>query len=269
VLYVTVIAYTRNYVTQDQLGRAYRALGHTSTAPNWSATLLIDPNLRMTWACRVLEAPGPDDDVPPRQVWHVIAEAGELDWPPLRPETDIWPVLLAKDPPPTGERAESAAVMYGKSVEEMHRDNLRRHYLGPAHIGTIKRNPTDVNFDPVVRDWAVTARELAEFVDTHRPPKLTSEQRVMEQGVQLAELEKAVATTKLSMARMMRNAARDQGDRLRRGFKSDLSRWSGMSRPTVDAWLSDAGCCEGVVPSESATPHPHQGHSIEIEEQPR
>ncbi|GGR54405.1 hypothetical protein GCM10015536_69740 [Streptomyces griseomycini] len=247
--YMTEIAYTANYVTQEQLQRAYARLGHTSPTPKWAATLLIRPSLTMAWACPVL-ASDRTEEHPALYDWHVIAEAGELDWPPLRPEEDIWPALLAKDPLPTGERAERQAAMLGQTVEEMHHAALRRHYLSDAHIGGMKRNKTDVNFDPVVRDWDVTARELAQFLDTHRPPKLTAEQRVMVQGVRLAELEAQVADAKDSLGQLMRNAAREQGERLRRGFKADMTAWSGKSRPTVDAWLADAGCCEGPVPDE-------------------
>ncbi|WP_329317288.1 hypothetical protein OG723_44625 (plasmid) [Streptomyces sp. NBC_01278] len=103
------------------------------------------------------------------------------------------------------------------------------------------------------------ARELVTFIDSHRPPKLTAEQRVMSQGVRLSQLEAELENTKASLARLMRNAARDQGERPRRGFKSDLSRWAGVSRPTVDAWLNDGECCEGAVPDEDDTVH--QGHT--------
>ncbi|MDI3101992.1 hypothetical protein QJ054_33700 [Streptomyces sp. AN-3] len=254
---MTAIAYTANYVTQLQLRRAYERLGHTSTAPEWSATLLIRDTLTMAWACPVLAPPAELEEYPARHYWHVIAEAGELDWPPLKPESEIWPALLNKEPVPSGEQAERAAAMWGKTVEEAHRDALRRHYLSDAHIGGMKRNKTDVNFDPLVRDWDVTARELAAFIDTHRPPKLTTEQRVMVQGVRLAQLEAQVESTKDSLGRLMRNAARDQGEKLRRGFKTDMSAWSGKSRPTVDAWLADGGCCEGAVPEEDGAALDH------------
>ncbi|MGW7356230.1 hypothetical protein ACWGI0_06030 [Streptomyces sp. NPDC054802] len=151
------------------------------------------------------------------------------------------------------------------SVEEWHHEQLRHHYLSSVHIGGGKRNPTDVNFDPLVRDWDATAREFADFIDAHRPPKLTSEQRVMAQGVHLAKLEAEIASTKASLGHLMRNARRDQGAKLRRGFKSDMSRWSGVSRPTVDAWLSGGGCCEGSVPDEDG--NTYLGHTDEIEEQ--
>jgi hypothetical protein len=260
--YVTRIEYTRNYVTQVELSRAYQRLGHTSTAPAWSAVLLIDIGLTMSWACPVLHPPEVREQYPAGHEWHVIAEAGELDWPPLRPEEEIWSALLKRQPVPTGDLAQRQARFLGKTVEEMHRDHLRQHFLSDSHIGGMKRNPTDVNFDPLVRDWDVTARELADFIDSHRPPKLTAEQRVMAQGVRLAELEAAVASTKASLGHLMRNAARDQGERPRRGFKSDMSRWGGVSRPTVDAWLSDGGCCEGAVPDEDGTTHPSHTHTI-------
>ncbi|WP_331726368.1 hypothetical protein [Streptomyces sp. NBC_00470] len=262
---MTVIEYSANYVTQAELRRAYQRLGHTPRpAPDWSATLLIDDGLWLRWVCPVLDPVAPEDEDPtPHRRWHVIAEAGELDWPPLKPEAEAWEALLREHPVPTGERAERQAHMLGKSIEEMHHDYLRRHYLSDAHIGRSKRNKSDVNFSPLVRDWAATARELAEFLDTHRPPKLTAEQRVMSQGVRLAELEYQAAMTKASLARLMRNAARAQGERLRHGFKVDLSRWGGVSRPTVDAWLSDGGCCEGAVPDTDGTPHPQHTHHEE------
>ncbi|MGW8558148.1 hypothetical protein [Streptomyces tubercidicus] len=266
---MTEIAYTRNYVTQEHLGRAYRRLGHTSTAPMWSATLLIRPGLTMAWACRLLEDEELREDSPARHGWHVIAEAGELDWPPLRDEAEIWPALLAKHPVPSGPQAERQAEMYGESIEEMHRSQLRRHYLGDAHIGKIKRNPIDINFDPIVRDWDASARELAAFIDAHRPPKLTADQRVMEQGVRLVELEAAVENTKIGLARLMRNARRDQGDEPRRGYKAKLQRWSGRSRPTVDAWLADGGCCEGAVLDDDGTPLGHTHTDTDMEEQAR
>lgn len=254
---MTEIAYTRNYVTQEQLRRAYARLDHTSRAPEWSATLLIDEGLDLWWACPVLEPTIEFDGEPSvRSTWHIIAKAGELDWPPLKPEDEVWPALLAKEPVPTGERAERAAKMMGhSSVEDWHRDVLRQHYFGDAHIGGMKRNPTDVNFDPVARDWDATARELAAFIDTHRPPKLTSEQRVMVKGVEKAELEARLASVKVSLGHLMRNAARDQGPRLRHGFKSDMARWGDVTRPTVDAWLADGGCCEGAVPGENGHTH--------------
>ena len=254
---MTENAYTRNYVTQEHLRRAYDRLGHTSRAPEWSATLLIEPGLDLWWACPVLEQTTEFDGEPSvRSTWHTIAKAGELDWPPLKPEDEVWPALLAKEPVPTGERAERAARMMGfASVEEWHRDALRNHYFGDAHIGGMKRNPTDVNFDPLVRDWDHTARELAAFIDANRPPKLTSEQRVMVQGVRKAQLEAQLASVKVSLGRLMRNAARDQGERLRHGFKSDMARWGDVTRPTVDAWLSDGDCCEPVVPGVDPYAH--------------
>ncbi|MCC2280869.1 hypothetical protein LKL35_36715 [Streptomyces sp. ET3-23] len=266
---MTRVEYTARYVTQEQLARAYRRLGHASATPAWSATLLIDTGLTMSWACPVLHPPEVREEYPAGHDWHVIAEAGELDWPPLRPEEEIWPALLERQPVPTRERAEAQARFLGKSVEEMHRENLRRRFLGDAHIGTIKRNPSDFSLDPLVRDWDATARELAEFLDTHRPPKLTTEQRVMEQGVRLAELEAEVLATKASLGRLMRNAARDQGERLRKGFKADMHRWGGVSRPTVDAWLSDGGCCEGTVPDEDGTTGPSHSHTTDTQEQAR
>ncbi|MFK0294790.1 hypothetical protein ACIQU6_30560 [Streptomyces sp. NPDC090442] len=267
---MTEIAYTRNYVTQDQLRRAYRRLGHTSTAPTWSATLLIDTGLTMTWAVRVLAPAEVREEYPARFEWHVIADAGELDWPPLRPEEEIWPALLEKHPVPTGDQAQRQAKMFGRTVEELHREQLRQRYLSDAHIGRSKRNPTDVNFDPLVRDWDATARELAAFLDTHRPPKLTADQRVMAQGVHLAELEMAVNTTRASLGRLMRNAARESAQQRdgkpRHGFKSEMSRWGGVTRPTVDAWLNDGGCCEGAVVDEDGTPLPGHTHTIDLEE---
>ncbi|MEU5181189.1 hypothetical protein AB0G49_14165 [Streptomyces longwoodensis] len=251
---MTQIAWTANYVTQRELGLAYARLGHTSTAPAWAATLLIRPSLTMAWACRVL-LPDLAEEQPVEHGWHIIAEAGELDWPPLRPEADIWPALLEREPVPTGEHAERQAALLGKTVEEMHLAALRRHYLSDSHIGGMKRHKGDVNFDPIVRDWDVTARELAEFIDTHRPPKLTAEQRVMVQGVRLAELEAEAEQAKISLGRLMRNAAREHGGTLPRGFKANMTVYSGKSRPTVDAWLADTGCCEGAVPDEAAA-HP-------------
>ncbi|RZF02889.1 hypothetical protein [Streptomyces albidoflavus] len=236
---MTEIAYTATYVTQVELGRAYQQLGHSSSTRPWSATLLIGHELTMSWACRVLDRNASEEDGTTRHTWHVIAEAGELDWPPLRPEPEIWPALLEREPVPTGERAEREAQLLGTSVEAMHRDRLRQHYLGPAHLSGLKRNATDVNFSPLVRDWAATARELASFIDSHRPPRLTVEQRVMEQGVRLAQLEAAAENAKASLARLLRNANHAQGEQPRHGFKSDLMRWAGKSRPTVDAWLAE------------------------------
>lgn len=255
---MTEIRYTSNYVTQSELRRAYDRLGHTSPERAWTATLLIDDGLRMSWACPVLTDPAPEpEDVGVRHLWHVIAAAGELDWPPLRPETEIWPALLARYPVPTGEQAEEQARFMGKSVEQLHMDRLRAHFLSDAHIGPTKRNRRDVSFDPLVRDWDATARQLAEFIDAHRPPKLTAEQRVMAQGVRRAELEAELANTTASLGRLMRNAARDQGERPRRGFKADLARWGGVSRPTVDAWLANSGCCEGAVPDDDTADADH------------
>ncbi|MEU6562656.1 hypothetical protein [Nocardia nova] len=256
------IAFTRNYITQEQLGKAYRRLGHTpKPAAEWSATLLIGESLSLSWACPVLLADpeeyesSENDQLPTWTGWHVMATAGELDWPPLRPETEIWPALLDRHPVPTGEQAEFQARKLGGSVEDMHRSSLRSHYLTDAHLdtaGRIKRNQSDINFDPLVRDWDVTARELAEFLDTHQPPKLTTEQRVMAQGARLRLLEAQVEQTKTSLAQLIRNAAHDQGTSLRHGFKADMARWSGKTRPTVDAWLADPGCCEGPVPGSDA-----------------
>jgi hypothetical protein len=263
---MTEIRFATAYVTQEHLRRAYERLGHTSKTPTWSATLLIDLSLCLSWACPVLVEPE-TDEYPAVYGWHVIAEAGELDWPPLKPESEIWPALLEKEPVPTGERAEREAQVWGHgSVEEWHREKLRLHYLSNAHIGGSKRNAMDVNFDPIVRDWDASARELAAFVDSHRPPKLTTEQRVMTQGVRRAQLIAELASTEASLSRLMRNAARDQDERPRRGFKADLSRWSGVSRPTVDAWLKDGGCCEGAVPDEDGTTHPGHTHTEEQEQ---
>ncbi|MBG7704880.1 hypothetical protein HCJ76_44165 [Streptomyces sp. MC1] len=258
---MTNVAFTANYVTQAELRRAYDRLGHSSKTPAWSATLLIRDSLTMAWACPVLAPPEDREEQHVPHHWHIISEAGELDWPPLKPEADIWPALLEREPVPTGERAERAAAMLGVSVEQMHRDALRRHYLSDAHLIGLKRNKSDVNFDPIVRDWDATARELAAFIDSHRPPRLTTEQRVMVQGVRLAELEAEMERTKASLGHLMRNAARDQGEKLRRGFKSDLWRWSGVSRPTVDAWLADGGCCEGAVPTEDGIPPHSNAHN--------
>ncbi|MFD3889964.1 hypothetical protein [Streptomyces microflavus] len=263
---MTTIRFTANYVTQEHLRRAYERLGHTSTAPAWSATLLIDPSLCLSWACPVLVEQETDES-PAVCGWHVIAGAGELDWPPLRPEDEIWHALLEKEPVPTGERAEREAQVWGHgSVEEWHRKKLRAHYLSDAHLGSSKRNATDVNFDPLVRDWDASARELAAFIDSHRPPKLTTEQRVMAQGVRRAQLIAELAATEVSLSHLMRNAARDQGERPRRGFKADLSRWAGVSRPTADAWLKGGGCCESAVPDEDSTIHPGHTHTEEQEQ---
>ncbi|MFD6243355.1 hypothetical protein ACFWFV_28315 [Streptomyces diastaticus] len=235
---MTDVAYTAAYVTQVELGRAYQRLGHTSPARPWRATLLINPELVMAWACRVLDRTSTGED-PARYTWHVIADAGELDWPPLRPEGEVWPALLAKEPVPTGDRAEQEAQWLGTTVEEMHRARLRDHYLGDAHSIGLKRRPADINFDPLVRDWDATARELAHYLDTHQPPRLTVDQRIMEQGARLAKLEAETESAKRGLARLVRNARDAQGEQLRRGFKADLARWSGRTRPTIDAWLTD------------------------------
>ncbi|MFD8340581.1 hypothetical protein ACFV42_49600 [Streptomyces solisilvae] len=265
---MTHIAFNGGYVTQEQLSCAWRRLGHRSApVPQWSATLLINKGLEMFWACRVLEPPEVREEYPARYEWHVIARAGELDWPPLKPESEIWPALLEQQPVPTGDLAERQARMLGKTVVQMHRDTLRQHFLSDAHIGGLKRNPTDVNFSPIVRDWDATARDLAAFIDANRPPKLTAEQRVMEQGVRLAELEAAVETTKASLAHLMRNAAREQGDNPRYRFKADLVRWSGKTAPTVKGWLSGGSYCEGSFSDEDGirygTGHGHldEGHA--------
>ncbi|MFF4771099.1 hypothetical protein ACFY1V_31780 [Streptomyces sp. NPDC001255] len=267
---MTQIVYTRYHATLTHLGRAYARLGHASPPEDrWSAALLIRPNLTMAWGCKLLALTAEEgeeyedrDDVVGIE-WHVVAEAGELDYPPLRPDEEVWPALLEKHPVPTGERAERDAAWWGKGdIEELHRDRLRRHYLEDAYTAdSIKRSLGDVNFDPLVRDWDVTARELADFLDTHRPPKLTTQQRVMAQGAHLAELEAEARATKQSLGRLMRNAAREQGDKPRRGFKADLSRWGGVSRPTVDAWLADGGDCEPAVHDEDGTRLPQHTHT--------
>lgn len=250
---MTRVEYTHQYVTQVELAKAFQRLGPpVAPVPDWSAILLIGISLTMSWACPVLEPPEVREEYPAAHGWHVIAEAGELDWPPLRPEEEIWPALLAREPIPTGVDAEQQARLLGVSIEQMHRDNLRRHYLGDAHIGGMKRNPSDINFDALVRDWDATARELAAFLRSHHPPKLTAEQRVMAQGVRLAQLEAEVTNTKNSLAHLMRNAERQQGEHTRRGFRSDLARWGGVSRPTVGSWLSDGGG-EGSAPSSAGT----------------
>jgi len=71
-----------------------------------------------------------------------------------------------------------------------------------------------------------------------------------------------VENTKASMGRLMRNAARDPrnqgyGGKLRWRFKSDMVRWSGRARTTVDEWLAAGTCCEGQVPGAGATHHDH------------
>ncbi|MEW2068428.1 hypothetical protein [Streptomyces sp. NPDC007346] len=243
------IEYSRRHETQVQLARAYQRLGHTPKVYARSAILLIDPDLTLLWACRVLKPAEVREEDPAAYGWHVIAEAGELDWPPLRPEDEIWPALLARHPIPTGDTAEHQARMLGKGIEEMHRDALRYRYLGTAHIGRIKRNSTDINFSPLVRDWDATARELAEFIDTHRPPRLTTEQRVMAQGVHLAQLEAAVTATKAGLSSLVSNASREQGAKPRWGFKADMHRWSGVSRPTVDAWLTGGDHSDDPTPT--------------------
>jgi len=251
---MTTVEYTHQYVTQVELAKAFRRLNPpVPPAPTWSAVLLIDIGLTMSWACPVLEPPEVQQEYPAAHGWHIIAGAGELDWPPLRPEEEIWPALLAKDPIPTGKHAEDQAGFLGVTVEKMHLDNLRRHYLSDAHLAGAKRNPRDINFAPLVRDWDVTARELADFLDSHRPPQLTAEQRVMAQGVRLAQLQTQVNNTKASLGHLMRNAARRHGEPLPRGFRSDLARWGGVSRPTVDSWLADDGGREAAVPTEDGT----------------
>lgn len=242
---MTEIVFTHNYRTQAELKKAYARLGHTPPATRrWEATLLVTQGLRLQWACPVLTADPEQLDSGEREPeyprdWHVIAEAGELDWPPLKPEDVIWPALLDRHPVPTGEEAKKLEAFEGRPAADVHRENLRVHYLSDAHVNGIKRRAGDVNFDPIVRDWDATARELAAFVDTHRPPLLTAEQRVMVQGVHVARLESELATAKVSLAHLMRNAADDQpGHRPRHGLKSDMARWGGVTRPTVDAWLA-------------------------------
>lgn len=66
--------------------------------------------------------------------------------------------------------------------------------------------------------------------------------------------------TKASMGRLMRNAARDPrnqgyGGKLRWRFKSDMVRWSGRARTTVDEWLAAGTCCEGHVPGAGGATH--------------
>ncbi|MFD3908831.1 hypothetical protein ACFXOL_21035 [Streptomyces californicus] len=250
------IAFTEQYRTQQELDIAYRRLNHQAKpAPTWGATLLIHLDLSLSWGCHLIDPLTPADERP-RIGWHIIAGAGELAYPPLRPEEDIWPALLAQHPVPTTDAAAREAEFRGCTVEEMHREKLRYLYLGSATIGTgsgLKRNPTDVNFDPIVRDWDVTARELAEFLDTHKPPKLTAEQRVMAQGAELVRLEEAVRDTRTSLAHLMRNARRAQGPKPRHGFKADLARWTARSRPTVDAWLADSDAGDSGTPDED--PH--------------
>uniref|UniRef100_UPI003F4991B1 hypothetical protein n=1 Tax=Amycolatopsis sp. CA-096443 TaxID=3239919 RepID=UPI003F4991B1 len=251
-LYMTVVEYTcGHYVTQEQLRRAYQRLGRPERpAPAWSAVLLIGLELRMQWACPVLETPKARS-----HSWNVIAEAGELDYPPLRPEPEIWPALLERHPQPTGDTAEKQARFLGMTVEQWHRDALRRRFLTPAdaQVRGVKLNPGDINFDPLVRDWDATARQLAAFLDEHRPPRLTAEQRVMAQGVRLAQIENQRADARTSLARLMRNAEREQPDpRPRKGFKTDLARWGGVSRPTVNAWLAGADPDDPGMPDDAA-----------------
>ncbi|MFJ5099263.1 hypothetical protein [Streptomyces sp. NPDC088557] len=234
---MTIVAYSHSHEALVQLGRAYRALDHHTPDSPWDATLLVTPELHLLWACPVLGAPAEDEQ--PQAEWHVIAEAGELDYPPARPEEEAWAALLAEFPVPAGENAERQARLLGRTPEEAHREDLRRRYLGESHIGGLKRNVGDVQFSPLVRDWAVTARELAVFLDAHRPPRLTAEQRVMAQGVRRARLVAELEAATASLGHLMRNAAQSQNGTLRRGFKADLTRWSAVSRPTVDQWLTD------------------------------
>lgn len=264
VLYMTVVHFTANYVTQQELRAAYTALGHSTafSAHEYDATLLIDANLTLRWACPKVTGP-PLMDMPDVG-WHVIAEAGALDWPPLRPEDECWRNLLAKYPVPTGERAQEQARMYGTSVEQLHFDQLRHHYLSPAHRNGMAVNKTDVNFSPLVRDWSVTARALADFLDTHRPPRLTAEQRVIYQGAHLVELENQIERTKERLARLVRNAAHEQrtgNGRLRHGFKSDVAGWTRRSRVTIDNWLSQGGPSEHAIHDENGNAFPRQSYA--------
>lgn len=248
---MTYIEWKNGYRTIKELKRAYERLHHRVNTNDNSARLLVDQNLNLWWCCRTLSPVTAHGD------WHIIAKAGELDWPPLRPEEEIWPALLDRHPVPDDEQSQRVARMFGKTVEQLHREQLRSHYLSPSHIGDMKRNPTDVNFDPIVRDWQLTAREFAEFLDTHRPPKLTAEQRVMEAGYRRSQLMAALASTEQGLARLMRNAAREATDpdtgKLRRGLKSDLARWTNLSRPTIDEWLADTDWGEPTVPDDDRT----------------
>lgn len=244
---MTRIQYTKNFVTQQELARAYRDLGHSSGAHNpYDAYLLIDTALKMRWACDYAvphdqEKEEEEEELaPPCQARHIIAYAGELPWPHLRPDEECWANLLAQHPSPTGQKWEQQAQMWGGTVEGLHRDHLRRTYLTHPDIGGMKkRNPTDVNFSPLVRDWETVAQALADFLDHHRPPKLTWEQRIMRDGLdlQIAKYDVQLLEGRVK-GRVVREAARQRAEdgKLRRGFKSDVERWTGKSRTTLDTW---------------------------------
>lgn len=243
-IYMTRIAYKSNYRSLVELRRAYERLGLSQTTDAREATLLIDEGLNLRWACRTLDGSYEYGE------WHIIAHAGELDYPPLRPEEEIWAALLERHPVPDDEHTRHTAQLLGKTVEELHREELQAHYLSPTHDRGLKTNWRLVCWDPIVRDWDVAAQQLADFVRTHKPPRLTPEQRVMEAGWRRVQLLRQLDAAEESLGRLMRNAARaatDSTGRIRRGLKSDLARWTGLSRPTVDEWLASGGCCDDPV----------------------
>ena len=237
---MTSVVYTKNYITQEQLRRAYAQLDHTPPPDNrWEATLRITPTLEMDWACRCLIEWG-EEDHEGRPVadpgWHVISRAGELDWPPLRPHEEMWDAMLRRYPIPTGEEAQRHADIMGTSPEEERRRKFLALTLQDSYARG-QRNPRLVDFDPVLRDWSVTARQLADFLDTHKPPKLTAEQRVMQQGAVAEELQRQADQAREGLPQLVKNAYDEQGNAPRKFFMADMARWAGTSRPTAYKWI--------------------------------
>src|SRR5690606_7430256 len=108
-VYMTRIAYKSSYRSLVELRRAYERLGLSQTTDAREATLLIDEGLSLRWACRTLDSSYEYGE------WHIIADAGELDYPPLRPEEEIWAALLERHPVPDDEHTRHTAQLLGLS----------------------------------------------------------------------------------------------------------------------------------------------------------
>lgn len=165
--------------------------------------------------------------------WFDVERAGVFPAPPEIP----FDARLAAAPEITDADVDAWETRQPGATRLLGGRDKARKVLESNRVHSVQHDRTAGRYD-----WDAHATALLERYRSLTPPKVTTAQRLRFVGVRLLRARQEEAGARQSAAALLRNAEQANreapGDSRPAGRKSDWTQWVGVSRPTIDAWLT-------------------------------
>lgn len=163
--------------------------------------------------------------------WHDIATAGTLPAPPVVP----FETRLAETPEVTEADIDALEKRQPGAIKFMgDRDGIRKWFESERRAA-VHADTTATRYD-----WDAQAQRVIDLYRSLTPPSLSPAERIMTVGARIQRAREEEEAAKMSARDLIRNAhnANAGTDDYPQGRKADWAKWVGVSRPTIDSWLS-------------------------------